>query len=47
MSNDGHVTDVGPAVHEGPDLFDSEAIDNVVSMPFSPPNALKLELQLT
>jgi hypothetical protein len=24
VSNDGHVTDVGRAVHETPDLFDSE-----------------------
>lgn len=31
MSNDGHVTDVGRPVHETPDLFDSEAIENIVS----------------
>lgn len=25
VSNDGHVTDIGRLVHQGPDLFDREA----------------------
>lgn len=32
MGNDGHVTDIGRPIHEGTDLVDGEAIDNMLAL---------------
>jgi len=31
VSNDGHVTDVSPTVHQAPDLLNGEAVENIVN----------------